>query len=453
MRSRVVIKPVVLCIFLIIFLLTLFISGCRSNVKIADHEIIVTTTSMIGSNTAVSLAQDTSQGTTVLVNQNHIKPQEDEFFGLVYQGYVRKDMWEGDWGWDLKKLCEILNINMVIEDDAYGIYSKYNIPINFYLEINKTRLVFKGDTGNLNEIELKNPDQALISYKVFKNGKEMVMLQAPVTFKMYGPGIEVRELLKMLDINYYEDAHNIYMSSTSPTEIKGKILFDSWITLNSGKKLSSQLIYSYAGNHDPNYSSIEMHINDGVEHVIKLFDENNLGSETYYDCGYLQAISFGGEDFIEANLARDTFIFKYADRQLSGVFSRNEYQNYLDGNFKIEGREDGFCLFTDRMNNFSKVIICDDVKPKTTYCVSPLLFYGLAQDHRKNEFVLQVDEGTVQDGKWLFSFTIEFIYDDKQFVPATVSATNQKQYYADKADGKDVSSMTNYRYFEYTWKN
>lgn len=378
---------------------------------------------------------------------------KDEFRDVVYQGYLYKCLYENEWGWNLCELCSTLGINMVIQEDKNGIYKNWAIPINFYVEKKGIKLAFEGDMGSLDGFDIKNPYMASIRYKVYKDGKEILLKHVPLTYRSGGPYMDIKELLGLFEISYYTDADTLYIDSMAPTDVKGKIFFDGNVALDSGKKVYCKLIYTYKNNNDTGYSSVELHFNDGREQKIPLFTEDHRGSAEYYDGGGIDHISIKGEDFIQVNLSQDTFIYKYLNGQLIYVFSEREYKKYFKGNFALEGDTDGKYIYTDKLNKIRRELVCDDVKPRTAYKISVISFDRLEQDVNNNSLNLVLNAGVIEGEKQIFGFSLTFVYDGKAFIPSKVVSIDWKKFGADKQNGKDIRSMSDYRYFEYEWEN
>jgi len=121
--------------------------------------------------------------------------------------------------------------------------------------------------------------------------------------------------------------------------------------------------------------------------------------------------------------------------------------------FTLEGYEDGKCVFTDKLNKIRREFVCEDVRPRTLYNISIFCFGRLEQDVKNNSLMLVLNAGAVQEGRQIFGFAIEFIYDGKAFVPSQVVSNDWKRFSTDKEGGKEIRSMSDYRYFEYTWEN
>jgi hypothetical protein len=428
----------------------LFLPGCGGNSERKKSN----NTELAGSNSGILFdpAVDiTGNNMTVLeVYHNPDSPIPDyEFDGVVYQGYIYRGLYENEWGWRLGAICNTLGIRMVMQDDEHGIYEKHNIPIDFYLEKGNIRLTFKADTDTIDEWYINNPHMATIQYRVYRDGREIPMNKTPITYRAGGPYMDLKELLYLLEIDYAEEPDNIYMDSSVPTQIKGKVLFDGIIDLDS-QKVSCKLLYNYKGGDNPVNKDIKLVVGGEEKNTIILFDEETRGSTDYYYDGGINVIDFKGEQFVQVNLNRDTFIFKYTREGLVPIFSRSNYEDIFLGDIYIKRYEGEKSIYVDEINGFQKEFECRDIQPFSKYIISPLCFERVRHDVKNNRLGLVLRAGIVRKGKTIFSYDIDFNYKGNTFTPSEVVSTNWEKFNKDKENGKSIN-MADYLHFKYEW--
>ncbi|MDK2984519.1 MAG: hypothetical protein PWQ96_161 [Clostridia bacterium] len=387
--------------------------------------------------------KDSSESTKEVYRETLSTIPEDEYSGIVYNGYLLKNIWEDEFGWDIPYLSSQLGIKMVEQESEYP---DAILPINFYLQSEQTRLSFKGNVYPQRADYLSFPEGANIDYKVFKDDKEIKLEHTPFTFHGRAPHGDLLEILNALEIEYFKEGSTIYVYSDKPTEIKGKILTESTIELGSNQTLNVKLVYNYQDSENPNYQNIKLLVN-GNESTI--FDEKNPGSSKYYRNGMVEYHEFQGEEFIQVRLDNDTVVYKYQDGELLPVFTKKDYQQYLNGNLSLETDIEGNAVFIDKVNGFKQQVSLSGAKPNAIFNLNIRQFSRLEVPYSGEKLTLTADAGAVYNGKYFFNLQIEYLYNGKKFIPTRIFSNDTAKMSEDKRDGKLVDSIEDYRRFEY----
>lgn len=388
----------------------------------------------------------------VLFNESIPSPPENEFSGIVYKGYILKNLRENEWGWYIPALANELDIEMVVEEDKNDIYSKWEIPVNFYLKRGDVTLSFKGDIDKLDDVYLNAPHMATITYKVFKENRELVLKKQPLTYRKGGPYIDLIELLEALEIKYFTDGSTIYLDTGGKTEILGKVLDSRSVELSSKETVNLKLIYNYRSSNDPGYKDIELLINGKKDTGVKVFDEFSRGSSEYYRYGTVEYLNYSGEDLVQVILGNDTAVYKYEKGKLFPLFTRDDYIQYLGGSLVLKTGENGMSVFIDRVNGFRKEFELKDVKPNSIFDVNIRSFGRIETDILGKQLKMVAVAGAVCNGRVFFSVQIEFIYDGNAFIPLKIVSIDEARYDQDKTGEKLIDSMEEYKRFEYHLK-
>jgi hypothetical protein len=373
---------------------------------------------------------------------------QNEYDGIVYKGLLLKNVSENEWGWHIRALSKELDIEMgVLESNEK--FRDAIIPVNFYLKRGDVKLLFKGNVDRLDAEHLMYPETANITYKVYKDNKEINLEKTPFTYRRGGPYLDLNELLEALEIKYFKDGATTYIDSDGKTEILGKVLTRRNIESNDNKNIDLQLVYYYKKLNDPNYDRIDFVVNGNQNSPVKIYDEKKRGSSEYYQNGMVDYLNYKNEDFIQVALEKDTVIFRYEDGRLVPIFTKANYEKYLGGSLTLETYENGKSIYIDKVNDVTKEIQINNPEPNLIFNLNISDFGRMEQDYATNKLKLIAHADAIYDGKTFFSIELEFIYNGSIFVPSLVTSTDWARYGNDKRNEKLIESMKDYRWFEY----
>lgn len=437
MRSRSV------KILMTVTIISIFICSCSSQSGSKGFQAAAA-----GSNTPASTIQNTAlisdntvqQVQKEFLNERITQPSPKESSGVEYKGYILDsyDLLYGALGiLSLEKVCKSLDIKMTPVYDkpeqenretGMGRFPPYMIQ----MERDGVKLTFKAIGSK--EDYYKNMPFAGVLYKAYKEDKE-VSFESVNCYKgtVYLSSLE--ELLSALEIKYFTDHSRgiTYVGSEEPVDIEGRILARREIELVPGQSSRIQLVYNYHPNKTPNYRNIELEILGPNNCYAKVFSVYDYGRSNYYEHGTIGVCNIDGDTLIQVSLSEtpmdgnvDTVIYKYFDGQLRPVFSKADYERYLDGNLTLESDDTGNCTFFDRVNGISRPVGLKSERCNTAFTVD-------IRDERlemnsstgKNELVVR---GSAVNKTNFFFLTMRYKYDKGRFVPEKALLT--KAYFS-----------------------
>ncbi len=351
-----------------------------------------------------------------------------ELDGIAAGGYVLKNIWEDEYGWDVFRLCRELGIRFQASKPAA--FAKSVVPVDFTLSSGKTVLTFKGDTSRTKPEYMQYPESANLAYQAYRNGKKL-SLQA---FSNRGRNphiLDPEALLRALDLNVKKVGATLYVDAGGKERIKGKLL-DHRILNVSGKSLDLKLVYAYKDLQSFQYKSIGLMINDGVRQwTVPLFDAQHPGSSSYYASGFIEALNFSGNlHLVQVQLDGDTFIFELKDDRLLPVFSLSNYKTYLEGNLLLQTDGNGNHFFADRLDGILEPVKLPaaDKLPPASDLVMELNFFGVEQTPADGKIHLSAGAYARYKGRNVFTATLEYGFNGETFVPERVFSIDGEKW-------------------------
>lgn len=415
-------------------LLFIFITAACNTANISDKPVVVTTKAYFDSKKSVfSIMKE-------FLNERITQPSPKESGGVEYKGYILDsyDLLYGSLGFlSLERVCKSLDINMT---PVYDKTEQKNMdtgngrfpPYLIYVERGGIKLTFQA-IGSRDDY-YKNISFPGVLYKVYKDGKE-VSFKSANCYKgtVYLSSLE--ELLSALEIKHFTDNSKAitYIDSDGPVDIEGRILARNEAELTPGQKSTIQLIYNYDPDRMPNYRNIELEILGPKNCCEKVFSVYVCGRAVYYQYGTAWVYNMGGDTLIQVSLSEtpmdgnvDTVIYKYSDGQLTTVFSKADYEQYLDGKLTLESDDTGNCTFYDRVNEISQPVDLKSEKPNTVFNVD-IRDERLETDPSTGKYVLVV-RGSAVYKTYFFHLTMIYKYDKGRFKPEKALLSNS--YYS-----------------------
>ncbi len=382
----------------------------------------------------------------------------DELNGIVYKGYLLKDVRENEWGWSIPAISKALDITYVVDNSQIP---DAIVPINFTLQRESTKLTFKGNVIANKDLKipkgayLTEPEAANLSYRVYKNGKELSFEKAPYTIKAGGPYVDLDELLQALNISYVKQNKTYYIDEKKPTTIIGKVLINQTIQLDDHKKLPIKLIYDYDNLENYRYRKIDLIVNNHKNRPITIYTAIQPGSYPYYRDAIFSYQTYKGLDLLqlELGLGHDTIIYKVNNDQLTPIFTKEYYQQFLNDNLYLETDKYGHITYVDKKSDYKHPIAIDQtLAPNSIYKLHSQIMDSMKLDVPNNQLKLVIMAGAFHQGKNIFTIYLEFIYNGQSFVPSKAYSIDWKKRDQAKISGKNIKSNLDYARFEYSLK-
>ncbi len=357
------------------------------------------------------------------------RPSPRESSGVEYGGYILDsyDLLYGALGPpSLEKVCKSLDIKMTPvyagtgqEDSGSGSLS----PSMVNVERGGVMLTFKAAGSKDDDYKSKSSPEGNVAYKVYKAGKEVSFRSV---YSHHGTIYlsSQEELLAALGIKYYTDnAKGItYVGSNGPVDIEGRILARTEAELVPGKKSTLQLVYNYDPARMPNYRNIQLEILGPGNCFEKVFSVYDYGRSLYYEWGTVQVFHVNGDTLIQVSLSEtpmdgnvDTVIYRYSGGGLATVFSKADYEPYLDGKLTLESDELGNCVFYDRVNGINRPVALKAERSSAAFNVD-IRDERLEMDYSTGENVLAVRGSAIYKTNFFF-LTMLYHYDKGRFRP------------------------------------
>ncbi len=364
--------------------------------------------------------------------------EEPAAYRLVYGGYIypvrRLD------GWDIRDLSQKTYTQMKI------------------LEGNETPRRFELVRGQVSLTFIGQGDERTMTYRVFKDGKELEMDYSPHKYRGMGPFIELDAFLESLEIKHYTDEATklVYIDSDKPTEILGEKMYSGEISLAPGDRYEAEVDYDYVKPGGPEYEKITFSLKGKNNFNIILFDQANPGNSKSYENVQVNQVQYEGNDFIQVVLNAqgrsngDMVVFKYADGKLGPVFTKADYSRFMNtADIMLETDENGGCSFVDKLNGIKKEVGYKDLTPNSIFPVRRFWFNAPQYVQADNSLVIAATADSVYNGSLFFEISFQFKYNGTAFIPVKAEALDSKKFIEDKNSGKSIEPLSKYKIFEY----